>query len=108
MGGTPSVVLRCREKLVHPESRSVFSSAHKPAEKRCCSDYPISGFAAKALVVVSAQTGSPKWKSCVVACTPDSYIAIIDLKTLEVTGHFDEGSRLGGKTLDLLDGHVEV
>ena len=26
-----------------------------------------------------------------VACTPDNYVAIVDLKTLEVTGHLDVG-----------------
>jgi YVTN family beta-propeller protein len=31
-----------------------------------------------------------------VACTPDSYVAIIDLKTLEVTGHIDAGKQPDG------------
>jgi YVTN family beta-propeller protein len=31
-----------------------------------------------------------------VACTPDDYIAIIDLKTLEVTGHLDAGKQPDG------------
>jgi len=26
-----------------------------------------------------------------VACTPDGYVAIVDLKTLEVVGHIDAG-----------------
>lgn len=31
-----------------------------------------------------------------VACTPDNYVAIIDLKTLEVTGHIDAGKNPDG------------
>jgi len=31
-----------------------------------------------------------------VACTPDDYVAIIDLKTLEVTGHIDAGKQPDG------------
>ncbi len=31
-----------------------------------------------------------------VACTPDSYVAIIDLKSLEVTGHLDAGQQPDG------------
>lgn len=31
-----------------------------------------------------------------VACTPADYVAIIDLKTLEVTGHIDAGEQPGG------------
>jgi DNA-binding beta-propeller fold protein YncE len=31
-----------------------------------------------------------------VACTPDSYVAIIDLKSLEVTGHIDAGKQPDG------------
>lgn len=31
-----------------------------------------------------------------VACTPDDYVAIIDLKTLEVTGHLDAGKQPDG------------
>jgi YVTN family beta-propeller protein len=31
-----------------------------------------------------------------VACTPDSYVAIIDLKTLDVTGHIDAGKQPDG------------
>ena len=31
-----------------------------------------------------------------VACTPDDYIAILDLKTLEVTGHLDVGGEPDG------------
>jgi YVTN family beta-propeller protein len=31
-----------------------------------------------------------------VACTPDGYVAIIDLKTLEVTGHIDAGKQPDG------------
>jgi DNA-binding beta-propeller fold protein YncE len=33
----------------------------------------------------------PKGARAFVACSPDNYIAIIDLKTLEVTGHLDVG-----------------
>ena len=31
-----------------------------------------------------------------VACTPDSYVAIIDLKTLEVAGHIEAGKQPDG------------
>jgi DNA-binding beta-propeller fold protein YncE len=31
-----------------------------------------------------------------VACTPDSYVVVIDLKSLEVTGHFDAGKNPDG------------
>ncbi|HLY20531.1 MAG TPA: hypothetical protein VKR61_25060 [Bryobacteraceae bacterium] len=31
-----------------------------------------------------------------VACTPDDYVAVIDLKTLEVTGHIDAGKQPDG------------
>jgi YVTN family beta-propeller protein len=31
-----------------------------------------------------------------VACTPDNYVAVIDLKTLEVTGHIDAGGEPDG------------
>ncbi len=31
-----------------------------------------------------------------VACSPDNYVAIIDLKTLEVTGHIDVGGEPDG------------
>ena len=33
----------------------------------------------------------PNGSRVFVACTPDNYVAIIDLKTLEVSGHFDVG-----------------
>jgi YVTN family beta-propeller protein len=31
-----------------------------------------------------------------VACTPDDYVAVIDLKTLEVVGHIDAGGEPDG------------
>jgi YVTN family beta-propeller protein len=31
-----------------------------------------------------------------VACTPDNYVAIIDLKSLAVTGHIDAGNQPDG------------
>ncbi|MGH9611762.1 MAG: YncE family protein, partial [Bryobacteraceae bacterium] len=31
-----------------------------------------------------------------VSCTPDDYVAVIDLKTLEVTGHIDAGKNPDG------------
>jgi len=31
-----------------------------------------------------------------VACTPDNYVAVIDLKTFEVTGHIDAGGEPDG------------
>jgi YVTN family beta-propeller protein len=37
-----------------------------------------------------------------VACTPDNYIAIIDLKSLEVTGHIDAGKQPDGLAWSVL------
>jgi hypothetical protein len=34
--------------------------------------------------------------TCVVACSPDNYVAVIELKTLEVAGHIDVGGVPGG------------
>ena len=31
-----------------------------------------------------------------IACTPDNYVAIVDLKTFEVTGHIDVGGEPDG------------
>jgi YVTN family beta-propeller protein len=31
-----------------------------------------------------------------VACTPDGYVAVIDLKSLEVAGHIDAGEQPDG------------
>ncbi len=31
-----------------------------------------------------------------IACSPDNYVAILDLKTLEVTGHLDVGGEPDG------------
>lgn len=39
---------------------------------------------------------APDGKLAYVACTPDSYVAIIDLKTLEVAGHLDGGKQPDG------------
>ena len=39
---------------------------------------------------------APDGKVAYVACTPDSYVAIIDLATLEVTGHLDAGKQPDG------------
>jgi YVTN family beta-propeller protein len=33
-----------------------------------------------------------------VACTPDNYVAVVDLKSLEVTGHLDAGKGPDGMT----------
>jgi YVTN family beta-propeller protein len=38
----------------------------------------------------------PDGSRAFVACTPDDYIAIVDLKTLEVTGHIDAGKQPDG------------
>jgi DNA-binding beta-propeller fold protein YncE len=38
----------------------------------------------------------PGGKRAFVACTPDSYVVVIDLKTLEATGHFDAGKNPDG------------
>jgi DNA-binding beta-propeller fold protein YncE len=39
---------------------------------------------------------SPDGKLAYVACTPDSYVAIVDLNSLEVTGHIDAGKEPDG------------
>jgi YVTN family beta-propeller protein len=33
----------------------------------------------------------PNGSRAFVACTPDTYVVVIDIKTLEVTGHIDVG-----------------
>ncbi len=38
----------------------------------------------------------PDGSRAFVACTPDSYVAVVDLKTLEVTGHLDAGKNPDG------------
>jgi YVTN family beta-propeller protein len=38
----------------------------------------------------------PDGSRAFIACTPDSYVAIIDLKSLEVTGHLDAGKQPDG------------
>ncbi|HTZ82624.1 MAG TPA: cytochrome D1 domain-containing protein, partial [Candidatus Acidoferrales bacterium] len=38
----------------------------------------------------------PDGSRAFVACSPDNYIAVIDLKSLEVTGHFDVGQEPDG------------
>jgi DNA-binding beta-propeller fold protein YncE len=38
----------------------------------------------------------PDGSRAFVACTPDSYVVVIDLKTLESTGHFDAGKNPDG------------
>jgi YVTN family beta-propeller protein len=38
----------------------------------------------------------PNGSVAYVACTPDNYVAIIDLKSLEVTGHIDAGKQPDG------------
>jgi YVTN family beta-propeller protein len=38
----------------------------------------------------------PDGSRAFVACTPDGYVAIVDLKTLEVTGHIEAGKEPDG------------
>jgi YVTN family beta-propeller protein len=38
----------------------------------------------------------PDGSRAFVACTPDNYVTVIDLKTLEVTGHIDAGKQPDG------------
>jgi YVTN family beta-propeller protein len=38
----------------------------------------------------------PDGSRAYVACGPDNYVAVIDLKTLEVTGHIDAGGEPDG------------
>jgi DNA-binding beta-propeller fold protein YncE len=33
----------------------------------------------------------PVGQRAFIACTPDNYVAVVDLKSLEVTGHVDVG-----------------
>jgi DNA-binding beta-propeller fold protein YncE len=39
---------------------------------------------------------APDGKVAYVACTPDSYVAIVDLGSLEVSGHIDAGKQPDG------------
>jgi len=38
----------------------------------------------------------PDGSRAFVACTPDNYVAVIDLKSLEVAGHIDAGGQPDG------------
>jgi YVTN family beta-propeller protein len=38
----------------------------------------------------------PDGSRAFIACTPDNYVAILDLKTLEITGHIDAGGEPDG------------
>jgi DNA-binding beta-propeller fold protein YncE len=38
----------------------------------------------------------PDGSRAFVSCTPDDYIALVDLKTLEVTGHLEVGKQPDG------------
>jgi YVTN family beta-propeller protein len=38
----------------------------------------------------------PVGHRALIACGPDNYIAVLDLKTLEVTGHIDVGGEPDG------------
>jgi YVTN family beta-propeller protein len=38
----------------------------------------------------------PDGSRAYVACTPDNYVAVIDLKSLKVTGHIDAGRQPDG------------
>jgi YVTN family beta-propeller protein len=39
---------------------------------------------------------NPDGSKAYVACSPDDYVAVIDLKTLEVVGHIDAGGEPDG------------
>jgi DNA-binding beta-propeller fold protein YncE len=41
---------------------------------------------------------NPNGALAYVACTPDNYVAVIDLKSLEVSGHLDAGKQPDGMT----------
>jgi DNA-binding beta-propeller fold protein YncE len=38
----------------------------------------------------------PDGSRAFIACTPDNYVAILDLKTMEITGHIDAGGEPDG------------
>jgi YVTN family beta-propeller protein len=38
----------------------------------------------------------PEDNRAFIACTPDNYVAVLDLKTLAVTGHIDVGGEPDG------------
>jgi YVTN family beta-propeller protein len=38
----------------------------------------------------------PDGSRAFIACTPDNYVAVLDLKALEVTGHIDVGGEPDG------------
>jgi YVTN family beta-propeller protein len=38
----------------------------------------------------------PDGKRAFIACGPDNFVAVLDLKTLEITGHIDVGGEPDG------------
>ncbi len=63
----------------------VIDVAHHSVEKKI----PVGHGAAGILI-------QPDGKRAYIACTPDNYVSIIDLVTLEVTGHIDAGGNPDG------------
>jgi YVTN family beta-propeller protein len=63
----------------------VYDAASRKEAKRV----PIGHGAAGILV-------DPKGRRVFVACTPDNYVAVVDVKTLSVSGHIDVGEEPDG------------
>ena len=43
----------------------------------------------------------PEGNRAFISCGPDNYVAVVDLKTLEVTGHIDVGGEPDGLAWEL-------
>ena len=64
---------------------SIFDAATRKAVKRVNIGHGAAGILMR-----------PEGSRAYVACTPDSYVAVVDLKTLEVTDHIDAGKQPDG------------
>jgi YVTN family beta-propeller protein len=81
---TPDGKIVLISSLRQPDVTLIDSSNHKPLKR-----IPVGHGAAGILV-------QPDGSRAFVACTPDSYVAVLDLHSLEVTGHIDAGKNPDG------------
>ena len=110
--GTVSVVNIAAKKVVATINAKVFS-ANRLKFTRDGKLVLISSLDGADLVVLNAATRTefkrikighgaagilvqPDGSRAFIACTPDNYVAILDLKTLEITGHIDAGGEPDG------------
>jgi YVTN family beta-propeller protein len=110
--GTVSVVDISGKKVVATIDAKVFS-ANRLKFTRDGKLVLVSSLGGSDLVVLNAATRTefkrikighgaagilvqPDGSRAFIACTPDNYIAVLDLKTLEVTGHIDAGGEPDG------------